>query len=33
MEKNSRIACILVADFPLAAVMRQSPDLRERPLA
>ena len=33
MEKNSRIACILVADFPLAAVMRQSPDLREQPLA
>lgn len=29
---NSRIACILVADFPLAAVMRQSPELRERPL-
>ena len=33
MEKNSRIACILVEDFPLAAVMRQSPNLRERPLA
>src|SRR5579862_6241858 len=27
-----RIACILVADFPLAAVIRQSPELRDRPL-
>ncbi|HVA40849.1 MAG TPA: hypothetical protein VNF49_09300, partial [Candidatus Binataceae bacterium] len=27
-----RIACILVADFPLAAAMRQSPELRDRPL-
>jgi protein ImuB len=29
---RSRIACILVADFPLAAAIRQSPELRERPL-
>jgi protein ImuB len=29
---SSRIACILVADFPLAAAIRQSPELRERPL-
>src|SRR5271155_1232977 len=27
-----RIACILVADFPLAAAIRQSPELRDRPL-
>jgi protein ImuB len=27
-----RIACILVADFPLAAVTRQSPELSDRPL-
>jgi nucleotidyltransferase/DNA polymerase involved in DNA repair len=27
-----RIACILVADFPLAAVIRQSSELRDRPL-
>jgi protein ImuB len=27
-----RIACILVADFPLAAVVRQSPELRDQPL-
>lgn len=30
---SPRIACILVADFPLAAAMRQSPELRDRPLA
>jgi protein ImuB len=30
---SSRIACILVADFPLAAAIRQSPELHERPLA
>ena len=29
---SSRIACILVADFPLAAAIRQRPELRERPL-
>ncbi len=29
---NRRIACILVADFPLAAAVRQSPELRDRPL-
>ena len=29
---NPRIACILVADFPLAAAMRQSPELCDRPL-
>lgn len=29
---NHRIACILVADFPLAAAMRQSPELCDRPL-
>jgi nucleotidyltransferase/DNA polymerase involved in DNA repair len=28
----NRIACILVADFPLAAAIRQSPELRDRPL-
>jgi nucleotidyltransferase/DNA polymerase involved in DNA repair len=29
---SSRIACILVVDFPLAAAMRQSPELSDRPL-
>lgn len=29
---SPRIACILVADFPLAAAIRQSHELRERPL-
>src|SRR6516225_9495285 len=29
---GTRIACILVADFPLAAAIRQSPELRDRPL-
>ncbi len=29
---SPRIACILVADFPLAAAIRQSPELRDRPL-
>jgi protein ImuB len=29
---SPRIGCILVADFPLAAAMRQSPELRDRPL-
>ncbi len=29
---ETRIACILVADFPLAAAIRQSPELRDRPL-
>lgn len=29
---SPRIACILVADFPLAAATRQSPELSERPL-
>jgi protein ImuB len=29
---NHRIACILVADFPLAAAVRQSPELRDQPL-
>jgi protein ImuB len=28
-----RIACILVADFPLAAVTRANPELRDQPLA
>ena len=28
----TRIACILVADFPLAAATRQSPELSDRPL-
>jgi protein ImuB len=28
-----RIACILVADFPLAATVRANPELREQPLA
>jgi hypothetical protein len=28
----NRIACILVADFPLAAAIRQSAELRDRPL-
>ena len=30
---SPRIACILIADFPLAAAIRQSPELRDRPLA
>ena len=30
--ESLRIACILVADFPLAAAIRQSPELRDRPL-
>jgi len=29
----ARIACILIADFALAAVMRANPELRERPFA
>jgi len=29
---SPRIACILVADFPLAAALRQRPELRDRPL-
>jgi nucleotidyltransferase/DNA polymerase involved in DNA repair len=29
---SHRIACILVADFPLAAAVRQSPELRDQPL-
>jgi protein ImuB len=29
----ARIACIMVADFALAAVMRANPELRERPFA
>jgi protein ImuB len=30
-RNRARIACLLVADFPLAAVMRANPELRERP--
>ncbi len=30
---RARIACVLVADFPLAAVIRANPELRERPFA
>src|SRR6266446_4400908 len=32
-NRAARIACILVADFPLAAIMRANPELRERPFA
>ena len=35
-EKNlgtRRIACLLVADFPLAAILRAHPELRDQPLA
>jgi protein ImuB len=32
-QRAARIACILVADFPLAAIMRANPELRERPFA
>ena len=27
------IACILVSDFPLAALIRANPELRDRPVA
>jgi protein ImuB len=30
---EARIACILVADFPVAAVFRANPELRDRPFA
>ena len=30
---EARIACILVADFPVAAVVRANPELRDRPFA
>ena len=30
---EKRIACILVADFPVAAIARTNPELRERPFA
>jgi protein ImuB len=29
----ARIACILVADFPVAAIVRANPELRDRPVA
>jgi protein ImuB len=32
-QRATRIACLMVADFPLAAVMRTNPELRERPFA
>ena len=32
-NRTARIACILVADFALAAIMRANPELRERPFA
>ncbi len=32
-NQAARIACLLVADFPLAAIMRANPELRERPFA
>lgn len=32
-NRAARIACILVADFALAAIMRTNPELRERPFA
>ncbi len=32
-HRATRIACLMVADFPLAAVMRTNPELRERPFA
>lgn len=32
-RRGRRIACILIADFPLAAVTRANPDLRDEPLA
>jgi len=32
-NRAARIACMLVADFPLAAIMRTNPELRERPFA
>jgi nucleotidyltransferase/DNA polymerase involved in DNA repair len=32
-QRAARIACIMVADFSLAAVMRANPELRERPFA
>ena len=30
---QARIACLLVADFPLAAIVRANPELRDRPCA
>jgi nucleotidyltransferase/DNA polymerase involved in DNA repair len=32
-NQAARIACIMVADFSLAAIMRTNPELRERPFA
>jgi protein ImuB len=32
-NRAARIACILVPNFPLAAIMRANPELRERPFA
>src|SRR6202167_5444310 len=32
-QRAARVACLMVADFPLAAVMRTNPELRERPFA
>ena len=32
-QRATRIACLMVADFPLAALMRTNPELRERPFA
>lgn len=32
-DRPARIACLLVADFPLAAVARANPQLRDRPFA
>src|SRR5271154_1539398 len=32
-QRAARVACLMVADFPLAAVMRSNPELRERPFA
>src|ERR1700722_4954771 len=32
-QRAARVGCLMVADFPLAAVMRSNPELRERPFA
>src|SRR5215471_2123365 len=32
-HRSKRIACILVADFAIAAIMRANPELRESPFA